>query len=461
MLEARTIGCCLNSINASNFVFAELLENDFYNPAHRLIFSEARNAYVANDSLDFHWIVNALAKKGKIEAAGGIEYLTKLSFYFGDGGDWEAYSRELRNLSQLRTLIHMANEIPNNCCKPEKKAEDIINEVQSHLFKLQRVDTTTQKRFCEITKNISEHGDFEETTNWMVQQALQNKKPYTGIASGYEILDETLGYFRPGAVYYIGARTSMGKTTFLLNLMSNMASSGVPVGMFSLEMPSVQIVLKLTCLKAGIKFSQYEEGRLSPTQLNHVVTTCKELDGLPLFFEEQPGLTIGQVKARAKRMQINHGIKILMVDYLTLIQSNAKYNNKHMQVDEVSKGLQNLAKELNIPILCLAQLNRQLTSRKDFTPTLSDFRESGSIEEDADACILLHRPDYYESTDKPGQIQIIVAKNRIRGILRKIAFTKDTNSERYIESKDLGQEVKRINLDFNPRDTYKSPYDEQ
>ena len=458
LLESKVLGSALTSINAANHIFEELSEIDFFNPMNRIIFTECKQAYLQNNSLDFEWLLSSLARNQKLDVAGGLDYITKLCFYYGKNPDYEEICKKLIDLSQLRKLISLSEDIPRSCCDPKASAEEIIGSIQENIYKIQRVDTSSMKLYGEIIENVSERGGFEETLRWMVSQALKGEKPYTGIPSGYPILDDAFGYFRSGAIYYIGARTSMGKTTFLLNLMRNILLKGIPVGMFSLEMPSTQIVLKLTCLFGNMQYAQFEEGKMSDSQIANLLRAMEEIKKHQLIIDDQPALTISQIKARAKRMITNHGIRILMIDYLTLIKGNPKLATKHMQVDEVSKGLQSLAKELSIPILCLAQLNRQLTGRKDLTPTLSDFRESGSIEEDADGCILLHRPDYYDPLDRAGQIQIIVAKNRIRGHLRKIAFTKDQFSEIYNECEPINETIKRVSLEQYAKEEYETPF---
>ncbi len=251
----------------------------------------------------------------------------------------------------------------------------------------------------------------------------------------------------------------MGKTTFILNLMKNMSlyQKKTKIGFFSLEMPATTIFTKLLCLFCDIKFSKFEDGLCTSEEKDRVINQIQKMKDLPLYLDDPSGIKLSQLRSRAKRMLYNFGIEILFIDYLTLIRSDEKFNNKHLEVDAISKGLQTLAKELNIPIVVLAQLNRASVKKEKPFPSLADFRESGSIEEDADGCILLHRPEYYDPNNQPGIIKVYVAKNRLRGKVCIHDFHCNSHSEVYHELNSVEEDLHKINSFMDSTKTNEKP----
>ncbi len=329
-----------------------------------------------------------------------------------------------------------------NCVKPDASAEKESSEFQNKLFISLGINKRTRKTMRDINKNFKKDRSFSEHIVWLQDCYKKNLPTFEGIPSRYPLLDDTLGYFQNSCLYYIGARTSMGKTTFMLNIIRNMMPYH-NIGVFSLEMPSRTIFDKLMCIQSNVKYSKYTKGDITQAQFERLFLDCEDANDYNVFLEDPDSITISNLVLRAKNMKLNHKIDILFIDYLTRITSDTKYPTKHLQVDEISKKLQSLAKSLNIPIICLAQLNR--ASATNTKPSLADFRESGSIEEDCDAAILLHRPEYYTPGEKPGEVQVIIAKNRVMGTIKKIAFHCDSNlSERYNEKIEINAEIERI-----------------
>jgi len=432
-IEINLLSIAMNSETAANVVLSETFADDYYLPKHQLLFSTLKTLHLNKQPLDMVFIVNELKIKNKLNEL-SITDLMQIANIAPISLDWESYIEQLKNLSFLRKFIHSAQDAVLQAAKPGTNKDTLLDQFQQKLIMAQGSEKVNSQSIKECLDDFHEGMNFNQHLDWMISKKLQGKPLYQGVSSGFPILDETLGYFRNGCLYFVGARTSMGKTTFLLNLMNKMRDR--KVGFFSLEMPARIISAKLLCIAADVRFSAYEDVTLFPERVERLHEMSKYYKNAHLYIEDSSFISINMLKARAKRMKLLYGIEILFIDYLTLIKGSIK-NNKHLEIDEVSKSLQSLAKELNIPIVCLAQLNRQSakdSAKEGSKPTLTDFRESGSIEEDADACLLIHRPSYYDPMNKPGVIEVIVAKNRLRGMLKTINFSCNSiESDRYYE----------------------------
>lgn len=353
------------------------------------------------------------------------------------GIDYEFYTQEIKFMSLSRKCIAVCRQGLSDASKKDFNPAIFLSDIHS------KFDMAEGNLYSKTTNILDVVKTFKEDRSLLEEIELRKKRKdsglsnYQGVCSGYPILDETLGSFQKGATYYIGARSSMGKTTFMLNLIKNMLDK-YRIGIFSLEMDLDIITMKIASILTDLKYNQLSSGDLTQVQLEQFKLNLEALNKSSVFLEGPKPITIHKLRSRAKRMKENFNIDILFIDYLTRIQPSGDNFNKHLEVDEVSKGLQSLAKELEIPIVCFAQLNRASTGRKEngkvLPPTLVDFRESGSIEEDCDGAIFLHRPDYYDPLDHPGQIKVIIAKNRLEGTLKTIEYSCISSiSERYKE----------------------------
>lgn len=445
--EGLLLGSCLNSFNAANECLLQLDEGDFSNHQNKSILGALKSFYKETASLDFALFMEYLKKTDSMEKCGGMARIANISSSVGVGHDYDQYFQEVKNLSRLRKLILANMDCVELAAKKDADFKEISSDFFKKLFSIECEGKSETYTPLDILEKYSEHGNFQEHSKWMRERVAQGLTPYTGIASNFPILDKTFGFFKNGAIYYVGARTSMGKTTFMLNLIISMLSKGTPfpIGIFSLEMTASTILTKIICLLADVSYSAYEDATILPQQYEKIMEKSDHVLKMPIFIEDDEDMTISKVRSRARRLVQNEGAKIIFIDYLTRIKSDTKYSTKHLQVDEISKGLQSMAKELNVPVICLAQLNRASEEKAGSIPTLSSFRESGSIEEDCDGAILLHRPDYYNRNEKPGVLNVIVAKNRLRGTLKNIEFLKLPYSERFEELKDLGEVVRNLN----------------
>lgn len=448
--EKLILGGIMKSINALNWIVPNIEGFMFSDPNHTVIFEAIKKLYKEGHAVDELNLVHILHKSDELAKIGGIQYISHLVMYNLSYLDYELYGNQIKNCYSLRQIIFASRNAINASCEKDAENDKIIVELQKQIYQIQGIDLSESKSSREIIDDYQDGKSFKEHYDWVAEQVRKNKAPYVGVSTGYSELDKTIGFFRPACFYLIGGRTSMGKTTFLLNLLKNMNNSSrkTSIGFFSLEMPANVLMGKIMSLYSEVNFNRLEDGLCSPMEMDQLLAYSEMIKDYPIYIEDQSGMKISQLAARAKRLKQLYNIEILFIDYLTLIKADDKFANKHLEVDQISKGLQNLAKELNIPIVVLAQLNRAVTQRDNKRPSLADFRESGSIEEDADACLLIHRPEYYDRTDHPGLIEIYVAKNRIRGEVKKIDFGFNEGGN-YRELNKVSEQIQQIRENYN------------
>lgn len=456
-VEVFCLAAMLNSIDAANEAFSTLDESDFFDSAHKKFFSIMKKTFSNDSGCNMTTIYHDIDKP---EGNFNKNYLLDMSLQSWAGMPYEEYFAKLRNLSGLRKSCFSAQELLINACAGGADYEQVIGNHQTQLLKTMGINTSTLTGY-EIYKDFKKEMSFIDYALWKRDRFHRGLPTYEGVQSRYPQLDHTLGSFQNGGLYYIGARTSMGKTTLILNLIAKMLPYN-RIGIFSLEMDAQMIFEKLFCIYCDIKYSHFSQGNFSDEELERMKSVESFLrEKNSIFIEDEQAMSLSKLAARAKRMIKSHGIEILFIDYLTLVKSDTKYPTKHMQVDEVSKGLQALAKTLKIPVVCLAQLNRAAIGTEDTRPSMAHFRESGSIEEDADACILIHRPEYYNRNNKPGMVELIIAKNRIMGTLKTIEYACDyKTSDRYHECDSIDEELrkahqKKIDDEFSAKLSYK------
>lgn len=436
--ERMILSSCLSSVNAVNFCCAELSLEDFFSSDNRELFSKILDLYHRDCTVSLDTLCHLL---NKCSLQKSVSYLVQMSMACGTGADYDHYCKIIKTKTALRRLINASQEAIDFALKENADPGLITNELQNKFLAAQGIGQSKPVTYTDKMHDFKENKDFYEYYMHLLDRKSKGLPPYEGVSSSYPQLDHTLGFFQKSALYYIGARTSMGKTTFMCNLVRNIMKK-YTVGIFSLEQPTFRLVEKIACMDAHIKHTSYEDGTLSLENRERLKEAIKASKNANVIIEDPSAITMGKLASRAKRMR-NSGIQILFVDYLTRIKHEGTHQNKHLMVDEISKALQNLAKEIEIPIVCFAQLNRNSTTKEK--PSLTDFRESGSIEEDADACLLIHRPSYYNPTIKPGLTEIIVAKNRLRGIIKTIDFGCNyQESEVYEELPEISEALQNV-----------------
>lgn len=437
--ERLVITSMLNSINALNELMPLLKSEDFYSLNYHHLFKVIKSMYQDNLEINVTSLTQQLIERSLYETLGGGTAIVDL-LSFSPDSPYMDYFHRLRKVTNLRLLIIEASQLIKDAQNVDADSDELIKKLQDKLHDMQITKKINSSNLSDFVINFEGNKDIAQVVENKIKRKAKGLPSFDGIYSGFEQLDNTLGSFKKGGLYYIGARTSMGKTTFLANIFVNLMQKDVPFLFFSLEMPAATIVQKIFALYCDIPTAAIDDGSLNEEQYERIVSLAEVYKNKQssMFIDDEAALTIDKVKDRIRRQVVANNIKIVFIDYLTCIRASSKHGSKHLEVDEISKGLQAISKELMIPIVALCQLNRGVANRASPVPTLADFRESGSIEEDADACLLLHRPSAYDPLDKPGISQVIIAKNRIRGILCKIEFHCNVQvSERYHELEKL------------------------
>ena len=403
-------------------------ENDFYAQKHTHIYRAVVDVYDQRHSGDLVQIVDLLRDRGVLDQVGGPEYLAELAEAVPTAVNAPHFARIVADKAKLRRLIDAAGQILYDAYHaadlgPEGSRE-VLDSAEMRVFEIAQEqhgsDPTGLAELLEIELKRIEQMDFDGGA-------------LSGVASGYGEMDEMLRGLQPGEMLILAARPSMGKTALALNLCEQIARGGVcppmpakgrvPVGLFSLEMSKNAIVQRLLSARSGVSSQMMRGGHKIPNkELRDLVFAAEDLKHEPIFIDDTPSLTVLNLRARARRMVAQHGVKVIMIDYLQLMSApGAARESRQVEVSTISRGVKSLARELNIPVVCLSQLNRASESREGNRPRMSDLRESGSIEQDADVIMLLHREEYYhiqdedwkmENPEKVGLAEVIVAKQR-------------------------------------------------
>lgn len=424
--EMMVLGCMLTSINALNIAADGLEDSDFYYNEHKLIFQVLKSAYRSDKPADVHLVSEELKRQDKLKAVGGVGYLTTLAQYAGTSAYIEEYTEIVKNKSTLRRMVHAAQQVEKTALDEPTDVSQALDDAQQLFFQIsQSSNPAAGKLIGEILSGVK----AESATPFLKelqekQERYQERGPedtgITGIPTTFVDLDKMLNGFNNSNLMILAARPAMGKTALAINLAENICFKGnIPVGVFSLEMSAEQLVHRIVCSQSEVQSDKIKTGSLNGVEFQRVVECVSEMQNHLLVIDDQPGLKITDLRARARRMKENYGIGFLVVDYLQLITGSGSARtseSRQNEISEISRMLKNLARELNIPILCLSQLSRKVEERPGHRPMMSDLRESGSIEQDADIVMFLLRREYYDPMDKPGMAELIVAKNRHGGV---------------------------------------------
>ena len=404
--EAACIAAALLSRDALLKVIEILQPEDFYLEQHRLVFEAVTELDRKNRPIDLVSVKQHLTDKGNFDRVGGDPFLVSLYQTVSTSANADHYASRVRELSIRRKLIDTSALIVEKCTDLSRETSEVIDEASQAIF--------------SVTERISagESSDIRvavENTKKILEKLFQTRKPVTGVPSGFTGLDELLTGFHPEELIIVAARPAMGKTAFALNLLNNIAlRAKKPVFFFSLEMPSAQLLMRMTAIEAMVELQLMRTGFFSQTQQRAIIQTLDRIAGAPVYIDDTPSLTIFDIRSRARRAAQREPLGMIIIDYLQLISSNSKVD-RHLQIGEISCGLKLLARELHCPVIALSQLSRSVESRTDQIPMLSDLRESGSIEQDADVVMFLYREEKVKKDideNKKGVADVIVAKQR-------------------------------------------------
>lgn len=416
-------GIMLNNGHWEN-VIEHVIADDFYTAAHRLIFQEMENLARQNNPVDLITLDQALKNKGVIQDVGGFAYLAELSKNTPSAANIIAYADIVREKAILRELIGVGNTIAQSAYTPKgKDIKDILDEAEREVFHIAEKRTSSN----EGPKNVI---DILEQTINKIELLSKNKNHngVTGVTTGFKDLDKKTAGLQPSDLIIVAARPSMGKTTFAMNLCENAAlASEKPVLVFSLEMPADQIMMRSLASLSRVDQTKIRTGQITDDEeWARISSTMAILTNKPnIYIDDSAGLTPTELRSRARRVyRENGGLSLIMVDYLQLMRAPGFNENRNLEIAEISRSLKALAKELEVPVVALSQLNRSLEQRSDKRPVNSDLRESGSIEQDADLIMFIYRDEvYHETTDENRNIaEIIIGKQR-NGPIGRVRLT--------------------------------------
>lgn len=403
--EYRILGAAMRSIDWTNELFAHLTLDHFFDSQNREIYSTMHYLYENDRTVDIDTI-EAHASKDKLKAEHLINVysLGNTSLHPGDliACIKEAYKK--------RQLQEIASDILKHTETDASQSAEILRSLEDKIFNISQDKTS---KILHTFKEASSLPPYLETIQTRQNNFRQGISSFEGHPTHYYDLDEKIKGLSPGHLTIIGARPGVGKTTFALNLMESLCfKSRCKCLFFSLEMPSREVIEKLVAQTAEIPFSKIAKGDLTGDEYQRIVMAYNSWLSKTLILDDQPALGIDQIKARAIRAQKTHKIDVIFIDYIQLVTSKRNNEARHLEIADISRKCKEIAKELKVPIIALAQLNREIEKRTDKRPFISDLRESGSLEADADEILLLHRPELYCATDKPGLIEVLVSKNR-------------------------------------------------
>ena len=421
--EQSLLGAMMMNEEAVVEALEEVKSDDFYQSAHRFIFTALVNLYNSEKACDIVTLIEELKKQEHLAEVGGATYLSQLLNVVPTAKNAKFYAKIVKEKAMLRSLINVSNEIIDSAYDPQAVAEGLIDSAEQKVLQLNRLKTTTPYRHIK---------DLIKPTIDELSRLYENKQPVTGIASGFIDLDALTSGWQNSDLIIIAARPSMGKTAFCLNVAQYAAyNKKVPVLFFSLEMSHQQLVKRLISSEARIDGSKIRSGYFSEDDWVKLSLAVRVLEDTPMLIDDTPGASLMEIRSKARKAYSQDKIGLIVIDYLQLItlssDGSTKVESRQQEVSAISKGLKNLARELNVPVICLSQLSREVEKRPDKRPLLSDLRESGSIEQDADIVMFLYRDEYYNkhNIENQGIGEVIIGKQR-NGSLGtvKLAFNK-------------------------------------
>ncbi|MBP5647901.1 replicative DNA helicase [Candidatus Saccharibacteria bacterium] len=410
----------LGAIMISDGILPEILTmlkpRDFYEKRHEIIFAAMTALYDQHKPVDLLTLTAELRSQKKLKEIGGATYLTELSNFVPAAAHAKAYADIVEKASVRRRLIKAGTDIANKAYTDDAEVNDLIGAAERDLFEVS--DKIVKSDYVAMDELLADAFD-------RIEELHKNKGALRGLKTGFRDLDKVTAGFQKGDLIIIGARPAMGKTTFAQNLAYNIASINKKgVLFFSMEMAANEIIDRMISDVSGVDNWKMRTGNLSDQEFQKIGDALAEMDEIPIFIDDTSSMTIMELRNKARRAMHDHDIGIVIVDYLQLIAGSDRYaGNRVQEVTEISRGLKILARELSIPVVALAQLSRNVTGRENPRPILSDLRESGSIEQDADLVMFLHRPDYYRQNDDDYEethiTELIIAKHR-HGAVGKI-----------------------------------------
>lgn len=404
--EESVIGAVLSDPTAFDRVADLVSPDDFYVERHARIFAAISGLHAQARPADVITVTEALKQSGELQRTGGTSYLVELSEKIITAANIEHYASLVRDKSTLRRLIRASTEITTGAYQSRGSAREFLDKAETSIFELSsRQSGSAMRRIDEMLGETVEK----------IESLMSLKSEITGVASGFYDLDRKTAGFQPSDLIIVAARPSMGKTAFSLGVAEFVAAtSGVGVAIFSMEMSSEQLVMRMLCSQAEIDNSRVRTGRLNDRDIKAIALTSGKLCNAPIYIDDTPSQTVLEIRAKARRLKHDpkSNLGMIVIDYLQLMRGTGE-GSREQEISMISRSLKALAKELNIPVIALSQLNRQVEMRADKRPGMADLRESGALEQDADVIVFLYRDEQYNhETAEPGVAEIIVGKQR-------------------------------------------------
>jgi replicative DNA helicase len=431
--EISVLGSMLIDNEAINLVTEILSTNNFYKTSHQHIFDTIINIYNKHNAVDLVILKDQLKKQSLLEKVGGAEYLMELEESVPIASNVEYYAKIVREKTIKRDLIAATAKIQQEAYNDSLESDELLDIAEKEIFDI------TQRKFASPTIKLFNilHDTFDHISNLHDREGR-----LTGISTGFYDLDDITSGLQKSELIVIAARPSMGKSSLVLNIAEHAGTKEKkPTLIFSMEMSAQQVAQNMLCSTAKIDAHLLRTGKLGDNQFSNLSLAMGDLSESEIFIDDTPGLGLLELRAKARRLKLQHDIQLIIIDYLQLMEAR-KAENRQQEISSISRGLKALARELEVPVIAVSQLNRSVETREGHTPRMSDLRESGSIEQDADVIILLHREDYYDPTKKPGEVDLNIAKQRngptgkitltfLREILRFENFQHNTSSDTY------------------------------
>ena len=402
--EQSVLGSMIIDKTAIAQVTEVLKADDFYRDSHKIIFSGIMDLFQRDIPIDMITLIEHLKSIDKLEGAGGISYITEISNSVPSIANLNSYIKIVDEKSMLRRLIKASNEIIEKSYGGQDQVENVVDFAQKKVFDIAEKRSSSD---FESISSVLERGFLE------IERLFNNKGEVTGVPTGFRDLDDKTSGFQKGDMVLIAARPSMGKTTFALNIAQHAAlKSGKSVVIFSLEMSKEQLAYKLLCAEANVDMLKLRTGNLDDEDWENIARASGPLAASKIYIDDTAGVNIMEMRSKCRRIKIEHGIDLIMIDYLQLM-SGTGGESRQQEVSEISRSIKALAKEMQCPVVALSQLSRAPEQRADHRPMLSDLRESGSIEQDADVVMFLYRDEYYnKETEDKNMAECIIAKQR-------------------------------------------------
>ena len=411
--EISVLGSMLLDNEAINLVTEILRTDNFYKTSHQHIFDTIVNIHNKNNAVDLVILKDELKKQSLLEKVGGAEYLMELEESVPLASNVEYYAKIVREKTIKRDLITATAKIQQEAYNDSLESEELLDVAEKEIFDI------TQRKFSSPTIKLFNilHDTFDHISNLHDREGR-----LTGISTGYYDLNDITSGLQKSELIVIAARPSMGKSSLVLNIAEHAGTKEKkPTLIFSMEMSAQQVAQNMLCSTAKIDAHLLRTGKLDDNQFSNLSLAMGDLSESEIFIDDTTGLGLLELRAKARRLKLQHNIQMIIVDYLQLMEAR-KAENRQQEISSISRGLKALARELEVPVIAVSQLNRSVETREGHTPRMSDLRESGSIEQDADVIILLHREDYYDPTKRPGEVDLNIAKQR-NGPTGKVKLT--------------------------------------